>query len=754
MTEDRIVVGWDTETHRISPGNVHPPVVCLQTCIEQEQAEVVSVCESSFRPTADALFNLEDDCTRVAHSLSFDVGVMARYDDEYLPAIFQMLEDGRLTCTKIREKLLNLTSHGNLEYYTVGGTTTKIKYGLSDLVMQYFGVDITEDKSSLKRNAKTGEMEVQGVEDSWRLNYSVLEDTPVSEWPQEAVDYAASDAVWARAVYYAQEDARQNIIENAGHDPFAVLEFRCAVDCALSLMSARGVKTDKERVERVEAEIAEELHPGRLENLMDAGILKPEEPPRPYANGAKDHAEDCTDRSNCDCPPKMTKGKKESVDKTKLVAHVENISKENPDIEVKRTAPTDNFPEGQVSVDKDWLEDYAHLDPVLDEYKFRQTFQKMLTTEIPRMKWEGEVAPVVYPNFDSLKATGRTSSFAGDLYPSFNCQNVDPRMRRGYVPRPGHWMFSIDYGAMELGTFAQACINLFGYSHLAEIINSGRDPHAYLGAQIAMSTDEDFRELACAEVNPEDYDEVYELFMSLRDHKETKDIFKHFRTFAKPTGLGYPGGLGADTFIKYAKGTYGIQVDREKAVLLKEVWKQTFPEAQLFFDHVQHGCLDNLNGPRTVTVQKQDDQGEWYEETIEKERFRYESPMGMWRMACDYCACCNGMALQTPSAEGALLGTYEVVKDSMTKTSSIYGKVFPLMFIHDEIVGEIVQDTPEAMTNLLSGVAGTMVESMQAVTPDVRAKAEPVIMTRWDKFVDPEYDNEGFLVPTDPDKEN
>jgi len=642
-----------------------------------------------------------------------------------------------------------------MEFMSLGDTNIKIGYSLADLVKRYFGVDLSEGKAKVTLD-KEGNRVIVGDSDSWRLNYEALEDMPVADWPDEAVEYAIEDAVWARAVYIRQEEVRNEVIKNASVDPFAVLHFKCAVDFALAILTARGVATDASRVEEIERSVEEELSAENLAHLIESGILEPAQEPKPYANGARKHADDCADPKTCNCPPAMTGGKKEKINKGKLAHLVEVLCKDDPDeFTLKRTVPSDKFPEGQVSADREWLDEHAWKNPVLAEYAKRQSLQKIVTTELPRMMWEGRISPVVHPNFDVLKATGRTSSFAGKLYPSFNCQNVDPRVRRAFVPRAGFDFFSIDYSAMELGTFAQTCINLFGFSKLGDIINKGIDPHGYLGAQIALHLDEDFRTVAEDSADISDMDSVYGLFKSLSEDEETHGFFKRFRTFAKPTGLGYPGGLGPKTFIQIAKIQYGIEVDLPTATLLRDIWMKTFPEAREFFDYINNECVDDLNGGRKVIKKVLNEAtGLLEEKESYKERYKYESPMGMWRMACDYCAACNGLGLQTPSAEGATLALYELTKETKTPTSELHNTVFPLMFIHDEIVGEIVRVEPKRQSHLLSLCSQIMVDAMEVITPDVKARAEPVLMTRWDKYIDPVYDDDGFLVAVDPDEKD
>src|SRR5690606_282346 len=69
---------------------------------------------------------------------------------------------------------------------------------------------------------------------------------------------------------------------------------------------------------------------------------------------------------------------------------------------------------GEVSLNaKDVLAPLHGLDPVLDAYKHRQSVQKILKTEIPRMRnADGTPAERVYSPFNVLVSSGRTSSSA------------------------------------------------------------------------------------------------------------------------------------------------------------------------------------------------------------------------------------------------------------------------------------------------------------------------------------------------------
>ena len=70
-------------------------------------------------------------------------------------------------------------------------------------------------------------------------------------------------------------------------------------------------------------------------------------------------------------------------------------------------------PFGQVSTKAEWFTDYAHLDPTLEQYQSRQDLQKMVTTDIPRLKIKGQLVRTCHPQYDAIKETSAaTSSFS------------------------------------------------------------------------------------------------------------------------------------------------------------------------------------------------------------------------------------------------------------------------------------------------------------------------------------------------------
>lgn len=741
-------MGADTETHLIGHKNLAPPLVCLTAC---ESISPGSTGQTYLATQADGDIDsllsaiLHHQTISVWHNAAFDLAVLIVNKPEWATQVFSAIAEGRVRCTRIREKLLWLTTIGDVENIKgIDGTLIKGDYSLAGLVQRYFGKDIKEGKTR---------------SDAWRLNFATLEPYPAAEWPPEAREYAVEDAIYAVWVHDAQEKERARIYEERGFDPFKVQDFRVDADLCLRLWSCVGLLVDAEQHARIAARVAQELTPEKLHLLYETGILRPAEAPRPHSNGARNHIPSCPIGGvgkSCNCPEKMTSGEPESMNTTVLKQFVTDLAASKPDqVTIERTAPSKSHPEGQISIKSEWLDEHSHHSPVLEQLALRASLSKLVTTELPRMCFRDEsgkpiaAADLVHPLYDVLKETGRTSSYASKDYPSVNIQNIaasfgpDLNPRSCIVSPPGWLLFSIDYSYMELVTFAQTCLDLFGYSRLAEIINKGYDPHAWLGSQLLLRIDPEFESqiLRPSNIDPTDIDAVYRAFCALKtcEDAEWRKTYKHWRTFAKPTGLGFPGGLGAETFVGYAKATYGVVLDLDTAKSLKDAWKEALPEAAMYFDYINTQSVDAYNAPRSREMPD----GRFRKQNV----YSYTTPLGMVRPNCSYCAAANGKGLQSPSAEGVLGAVSIVTRLAFDPAwgSPAYGKIKPVGLIHDEILGYVLDDgsAPE----YCDIIAGAMTAAFAIVASDVQIKAVGVLMHRWDKAAEPIYGSDGRLIP-------
>lgn len=692
---DPLIYGFDTETHLMGPGSVIPRIVCASFCGEGEEPLVVAR-DHGVKDILQEL--LTSEVVIVAHRACFDLAVVCREWPDLYPLVWSALESGRIKDTEVREKLLNLSRHGKLRDEVLpDGSTSRLLYSLADVLMAYGGPDKREQKERTTRGGGTS-----GAGDSWRLNFASLDGMHESDYPAEAYAYAAEDAEDALWVYKAQQ-----AVVASGEGTVETEDLHVAASFALQIITGIGMRIDPAERERVERMLREELAPEKLPLLYEHGILRPAEPPRPFASGAK----------NPDGTPKLTAPKPESVNTSALKELVLQTAM-SAGVECPRTE------KGAISTESAFLESIQEHSPILQQYVARQALMKLVTTELPRMR-----ADRVHFNYNVLLETGRTSSSAGTLYPSANGQNIDPRAKGCYIPEDGWVLLSSDYATQELVTLAQKCYTLFGASVLRDVINRGVDTHAYLASVLAAHLDPQFgQQLRASGIS--DRWAVLETFLAARNGPpEAAAWFKKWRKFAKPVNLGFPGGLGPETFVKYAFAQ-GVKTTLEEAHVLRDLWRQAYPEMPLYHEWVNSSCPDPAI----------------------PEAYAYRSPFGMIRRGASFCAAANGSGLQTPSAEAskaALIGVVRACTDPSCG-SPLLG-CLPANFIHDEIMVQIPED--RWMHERALEVKRIMEEAMQIVTPDVRVLATPCLMRKWSKDAEPVYDNKGRLLVWEPKQE-
>lgn len=688
-------VSFDFETFEIGPEAVAPRIICGAFALRDE-GKLTSIVYGNGDEELLELFQsflTDPNVNLVGQFTAFDMGCAITTWPQLTEAVFAAYEQGRVRCTRIREQLLNLSTSGSLtELFLPDGSKQKLKYNMAEMAKLRLGKNIFESKEDA---------------DSWRKRYALLHGKKVADYPDEAVAYVRQDAEITLLLY---EDQVKRIEANSGPGSCGTDAFQAGIDFTLYLATMHGIAIDEAAKEKVEAQIKRDLAPSKLQLLVDENILIPGTPPRPYANKA----------TNPDGTPKMTKGTDESINKKRLKALIEEVCTK-AGVKIQTTEKT-----GQPSTASEFLAEIKHLHPAIALYRKREAWQKVVTTELPRMN-----GTVIHPRFNVLVRSGRTSSYADDLFPSANIQQIDPRVRPCYVPRPGTLLASSDYDALELCTLAQKIFEVKKKSFLRDIINRGDDPHAYLGAQIAYTLVDQFRD-ACRTCGLSDTDDIYAAFREYRYGDKAQEhsiaFFKQFRTMAKPTGLGFPGGLGPETFVAYAKSDFGVDVSLEVAFILRDLYFKLFPEVRDYLSWIEDNCGD----PRHAGL------------------YAFSSPLGMYRAACYFTSAANGVGLQTRAAEGAKLAFWNVSRACYDASSeSILFGCRPVVFLHDEIILE-VHDTEKAHDEACE-LSRLMVESMREVVPDVKISASPVLMRRWDKRAEPCFDGGGRLIPWEPE---
>lgn len=273
-------------------------------------------------------------------------------------------------------------------------------------------------------------------------------------------------------------------------------------------------------------------------------------------------------------------------------------------------------------------------------------------------------------------------------------------IRECFVPRPGYVFAQADYSGLELCTLAQVCIDLFGYSKLADVINSGRDPHTALAASLGGLTYED-GEAA----------------------RKTKD--KHFddlRKVAKAANFGLPGGLGAKKFVDFAaKG--GVKLTVEEAKQRKRDWLAQWEEMHEYFDYID--SLQRADGSIVLTQ-------------VRSKRIRTCRPPNAYTSACN-------SLFQGLGADAASHATWVVARACYAEPDSpLFGSRLVNM-VHDELILE-TPDTPNAHDAAVE-LERLMVSAAQEWMPNIRMAAPPLLMREWSKNAVAVYDTHGRMTP-------
>ena len=819
----KTVIAFDTETHRIGPGALAPKIVCASFAWRDQdgnmQKRLFSRVDDGILPFLERM--LDGEFRIVGHNLTFDLHVLIEEWPHLEELIWDRAYDGDLTDTMIREMLLDLSTVGSIGMLPMpDGRKKKVLYSMADIAARQLGLDLSGDKTG---------------PDAWRLNYDKLDGLPSEKFPADAARYALDDAVHTLQIFEDQED---RVETESRHASLSTDWFHTMSTFALYHITREGMLIDPNEFRKIVAMLDDELSEDRLLPLINSGILRPSTPSRPYGGQIKKATKLLSDWLGIepedvewgrvddglrlaleDCGVKFTEPKESSIDTGNLKKRVamlflaltspgvfEDVKEEL--LEVARVGTQEdvlamvedlgaNVPRtdtGGISTDREAISAIAdidtpepgHTESPMACFQRRQALRQLVSVEVPRMMWQGEPAEKVHFNFAVLKETARTSSYASDLYPSANGQNVDPRARPVFVAPEGYLLCSVDFATLELVTTAQTTYDLFGESRHRDILNMGWDAHASLGSKLALDLSHEFPAWVDeAGINRSSKEDVYRFFLSFKGHQDEKKnkFFKFWRKLAKPVGLGYPSGLGPWTMVGhalkdpynvdicamaeekfrenpdqfepcryvryYAKKLYGMGSENFKwnrpllglslAAKIRGVWLEDYPEMVPYFDWVTKQ-KDERN-PR-LNVTEDDEDG--------KEGLCYVTPMGMFRAGATYTAVCNGKALQSPAAEGFKFAFTDLVRATRDRRldSVLYKRAKVVDEIHDEVL--TYQLLGDLLPEQVKEKQRIMEEGMARVITDVKVRTEAVLMRRWYKQAEPVFDAAGNLTVWEP----
>jgi hypothetical protein len=568
-------VGYDTETHRIQPGLVAPPLVCGSLAVSQfaPDGRRQIVGELLDAEGARAVFRqllADPRYTLVGANLAYDLLVLAvdaaRRGEDLMPQIFDLFDpgrevlygppDGRVFDILVGEAL-HAIGQGHLGIDPATGA--KIRDPKTGKETNRYSLDVVTWLVLGRKNAK--------LNDRYKEAYASLERTPIAEWPYEAKTYPIDDAV----------NQLEDGLAQVGHGG-AVHEHRWQGDAcaacgataggarmcwtvrprlnmhemsrqayaafALSLGAGWGAVVDQAAVDAVEATYNKK-HERDLQPFVDAGFLRGPDDKKPYSeNGsalARHVAWAYGAREAC---PTCAGTSKVPSAKTGKPVNCPDCGGRVGATGLKLTELVPRTDTGGVKTDKDSLEESG--DDLLVEYQAHCEGAKIPTTYVPylrharkehELREDGTCAMCGDPGADRcqpsnwrtlplilrpnvLVATGRVSY--SDPAQQF------PRgwgLRECIVARAGKVFSSIDYKAGELVTHSQDCLDLVGRSELARALNKGLDAHLALAATMLGKS--------------------YEWAL---EHKKDKAV-KDARQAAKPPNFGFPGGMGAHKLV-------------------------------------------------------------------------------------------------------------------------------------------------------------------------------------------------------------
>jgi hypothetical protein len=174
---------------------------------------------------------------------------------------------------------------------------------------------------------------------------------------------------------------------------------------------------------------------------------------------------------------------------------------------------------------------------------------------------------------------------------------------------------------------------------------------------------------------------------------------------AKAGSFGYPGGLGPEKMVEYARKNYGARLTFEESSALRQAWRRKYPEIPEYLR-----WIGDLVGDGTANVQQ------------------FKS--GRCRGRVSYTEAANGF-FQGLCADAAKHAMWCVTwRQFMEPSSSLYG-THVFAFVHDEVIIEVPKDRAETCRLEFEQV---MKDAYQEWTPRIPVRVESHIMERWTKM--------------------
>lgn len=652
-----MTLAFDTETFLIDKGAVAPRMVCLSLTDGEEVQVVHRRDPACARLVREMLEGREQIC---GQNVPFDLAVLANEWPELLTLIFDVYEQDRVVDTMVRQKLIDI-ARGQYRGYRNGlsGLWVEHKYHLADLAKRH-GYPVELDK------------------DTWRLRYNELVDLDVEDWPADAAEYPAHDAMSTFWVWKAQEEYKQLLDD----------QYRQSrAHWALHLVSAWGVRTDPQMVQRLENLTRAQLDDYRR-LLLDAELL--------------------VEKKDGSFGKKVKKAQEFAEKAWQLAGYHE----------IPEAARTDA---GKPSLNEDAVEQLTtalhSADDENQEERERAVtlvtaFQKYssASTILDRvMELHAGTDGPIHTRFDELLVSGRTSSSrpniqnrATSVMVRAQCgHKLDEKKtkclecgiayltagdRESFVPREGHVFLISDVPGLELRTIAQSCLKIVGYSRLAEILNAGRDPHIEVAATLKGWSLED----------------------AYRRKKDPGDVDAYLaRQTGKVVNFGLNARLGWRGLIFQARTKYGVNLDEKGSKEAIAAYYATLPEMRDFHFWVDANCEQTRVGTAV--------------HLFSNRQRGFVSPTEM-----------SNTYSQGLGADATKAALYKLVRECYVGSGSLLDSRV-VNYVHDEYHVETLEEDLDRKGDEMADIICTEANKWLPDVPIPRAEMKPIAARRWSK---------------------
>ncbi len=720
---------FDLETHLIAPGILAPVPVCASTA-DERGSSVFGIDTTQFRGQVPDIVQTSE--LIIGANIAYDSGVLAAAGLVSLEDIFKAYDEDRVYDVLLAQALDAIATGTLFRDPRNGGPLRDPGTGK---VMQRYSLAVCTDLTLGRVDAKAN--------DQYRLRYALLEQIPITEWPEEALQYPKDDAVNTFQVgmhqmgyaphpdgtteYTAQFEPLQNL-----HD----LPAQVRAAWALHLAAMRGYRTDRARVTALAARVDKD-HEDTLARFRPLGFIREdgsEDQALVKRAVAKAYGATGTCR-RCGGTGKVKGGGPKPVNcKTGPGPEGTTFGCDGTGVDLDTAPGLPRTEKGAVSTSRDCLTECG--DDTLMEYGQVSESEKVRGTYLPFL--QGGLDWPINPRPNTLVESGRTSY--SDPTQTF------PRsggLRECIVPRPGFVFSSIDYAAVELCTLAQVCLTLLGKSRMAELINESGDPGslhtAFAAAMVGLSVEE------------------------MKARVKAKDpVAVGYRQAAKAANFGFPGGMGASTLVlAKRKGIEGTTTSADGTVyagirlcihmggaLRCGTEKVTEWKGKIIAPACKR-CIECAEDLRNQWFKQWPEMREYFalvSSQVDNTGQITQLASGRVRGDVTFTSAANGY-FQGLAADGAKAALYAVTRECyLDKASPMYG-ARPIFFNHDEIFSEIPVQIASAAAKRMTEV---MIATMREHVPDVAIAAEPCLMWRWSKNAQTVYDVDGNLLP-DPE---